>query len=244
VSALRKVIIGAIIFLTATTGMLFSTPLRQLGTSLLASAGLFSVVAGVAAQRSLGQVLAGFQLAMTQPSLLDDIVVVQGEFGRVEEITLAYVVVHLWDQRRLVVPIIQFLEKPFENWTRRTSEILGTVLLYFDYRVPVDELRHELDRYLQTHPDWDKRVGKIQVTEAREGSVQLRALVSAADPDRLWSLRCDVRERLIGFVQQNYPDCLPRSRVVLQAGSEVSAGSEIEKLDRADTEAFSVQRSL
>jgi small-conductance mechanosensitive channel len=244
VTALRKVIIGVIIFLTATTGMLFSTPLRQLGTSLLASAGLFSVVAGVAAQRSLGQVLAGFQLALTQPILLDDIVVVQGEFGRVEEITLAYVVIHLWDQRRLVVPISQFLEKPFENWTRRTSEILGTVLLYFDYRVPVDELRHELDRYLQTHPDWDKRVGKIQVTEAREGSVQLRALVSAADPDKLWSLRCDVRERLIGFVHKNYPDCLPRARVMLHPDSESVSGSDLTKLDQAETEAFAVQQSV
>jgi len=173
VSALRKGILGVLAFLTVTTAMLFSAPLRQMGTSLLASTGLFSVVVGVAAQRSLGQLLAGFQLALTQPILLDDVVVINGEFGRIEEITLAYVVMNLWDQRRMVVPISYFLEKPFENWTRRSAELLSTVFLYFDYHLPLEELRVEFSRVLAAHPLWDKRVDKLQLTDAREGSIQL-----------------------------------------------------------------------
>jgi small-conductance mechanosensitive channel len=215
VSALRKVILGVLAFLTVTGAMLFSAPLRQIGTSLLASAGLLSVVVGVAAQRSLGQLLAGFQLALTQPILLDDVVVVNGEFGRIEEITLAYVVVHLWDQRRMVVPVSHFLEKPFENWTRRSAELLGTVFLYFDYHLPLEEVRAEFARVLAAHPLWDKRVQALQLTDAREGSIQLRALVSAADPDALWTLRCDVREALVRFVRERYPSCLVRTRVVM-----------------------------
>lgn len=219
VSALRKVILGVLAFLTVTTAMLFSAPLRQMGTSLLASAGLFSVVVGVAAQRSLGQLLAGFQLALTQPILLDDVVVINGEFGRIEEITLAYVVVNLWDQRRMVVPISYFLEKPFENWTRRSAELLGTIFLYFDYHLPLEEVRTEFTRILTAHPLWDKRVDKLQLTDAREGSIQLRALVSAADPDALWTLRCDVREALVRFVRERYPSCLVRMRVTMDGPS-------------------------
>ena len=146
---------------------------------------------------------AGFQLALTQPILLDDIVVVEGEFGKIEEIALAYVVVQLWDQRRLIVPINYFLEKPFENWTRRSQDVLGTVYLHFDYHLPINELREEFYRYIETHPAWDKRKKALVVTDAKETSMQIRVLVSAADPDKLWSLRCDVREALISFVQGN-----------------------------------------
>src|SRR3984957_2416147 len=157
VSALRKAILFVLAFLTVATAMIFCAPLRHVGTSLLASAGLITVLAGVVVQRSLGHLFTGFQLALTQPILLDDLVVVQGESGKVEEITLAYVVVHLWDQRRLVVPISYFLEKPFENWIRRTPELLGTVFLHFDYHLPVNELRKEFLRYLDAHPGWDRR---------------------------------------------------------------------------------------
>ena len=157
VSALRKAILFVLAFLTVATAMIFCAPLRHLGTSLLASAGLITVLAGVVVQRSLGNLFAGFQLALTEPILLDDLVVVEGELGKVEEIALAYVVVHLWDQRRLVVPISYFLEKPFENWTRRSPELLGTVFLYFDYHLPINELREEFFRYVEAHPAWDKR---------------------------------------------------------------------------------------
>lgn len=217
VSSLRKAIIVVLAFLTVATAMIFSAPLRHLGTSLLASAGIITVLAGVVVQRSLGNLFVGFQLALTQPILLDDVVVVEGEFGKVEEITLAYVVIHLWDQRRLVVPINYFLEKPFENWTRRSSELLGTVFLYFDYHLPVNELRAEFDRYLEAHPAWDKRTKSLVITDAKETSMQLRALVSATDPDKLWTLRCDVREALITYVQEKHPTHLVKTRLVIQA---------------------------
>jgi small-conductance mechanosensitive channel len=168
-------------------------------------------------QRSLGHLFAGFQLALTQPILLDDLVVLGGELGKVEEITLAYVVIHLWDQRRLVVPITYFLEKPFENWTRRSPELLGTVFLYFDYHLPVNELREEFFRYVDAHPAWDQRVKSLVVAEAKETSIQIRALVSAADPDKLWTLRCEVREALISYVRERHPTHLVRTRVSVQS---------------------------
>jgi small-conductance mechanosensitive channel len=216
VSALRKAILFVLAFLTVATAMIFCAPLRHVGTSLLASAGLITVLAGVVVQRSLGHLFTGFQLALTQPILLDDLVVVEGESGRVEEITLAYVVVHLWDQRRLVVPINYFLEKPFENWTRRSPELLGTVFLYFDYHLPINELREEFFRYVEAHPAWDKRTKSLVITDAKETSIQIRALVSAADPDKLWTLRCDVREALIYYVQEKHPTHLVRTRVTVQ----------------------------
>jgi small-conductance mechanosensitive channel len=219
VSALRKAILFVLAFLTVATAMIFCEPLRHLGTSLLASAGLITVLAGVVVQRSLGHLFAGFQLALTQPILLDDLVALEGELGKVEEITLAYVVIHLWDERRLVVPISYFLEKPFENWTRRSTELLGTVFLHFDYDVPVGELREEFYRYVETHPGWDKRVKSLVVTDAKETSIQIRALVSAADPDKLWTLRCDIREALISYVREKHPTHLVRTRVSVQPTS-------------------------
>jgi small-conductance mechanosensitive channel len=216
VSSLRNAIVVVIAFLTVATAMIFCAPLRHIGASLLASAGIITVLAGVVVQRSLGDLFAGFRLAITQPILLDDVVVVEGEFGKVEEITLAYVVLHLWDQRRLVVPITHFLEKPFENWTRRSTELLGTVFLYFDYHLPVDELRTEFFRFVEAHPAWDRRTRSLVITDAKETSMQLRALVSAADPDKLWTLRCDVREALITYVQERYPSHLVKTRVAVQ----------------------------
>ena len=216
VSALRKAILFVLAFLTVATAMIFCAPLRHVGTSLLASAGLITVLAGVVVQRSLGHLFAGFQLALTQPILLDDLVVVEGEMGKVEEITLAYVVVHLWDQRRLVVPISYFLEKPFENWTRRSAELLGTIFLYFDYHLPVNELRKEFFRYVDAHPAWDRRTSSLVVADAKETSIQIRALVSAADPDKLWNLRCDVREALISYVQEKHPEQLVRTRLSVE----------------------------
>jgi small-conductance mechanosensitive channel len=225
VSALRKAILFVLAFLTVATAMIFCEPLRHLGTSLLASAGLITVLAGVVVQRSLGSLFAGFQLALTQPILLDDLVVVEGEVGKVEEITLAYVVIHLWDQRRLVVPITHFLEKPFENWTRRSPELLGTVFLYFDYHLPVNELREEFLRYVEAHPAWDGRTKSMVIADAKETSIQIRALVSASDPEKLWTLRCDVREAMISYIQEKHPAHLVKTRVTMQTLAPESVAS-------------------
>lgn len=182
---------------------------RQIGTSLIASVGLLSMIVGLAAQRTLSNLLAGIQIALTQPIRLDDVVIMEGEWGRIEEITLTYVVVRIWDQRRLIVPIGQLIDKPFQNWTRTSAEILGTVFLRCDYRVDLAALRDELKRLVEGDANWDRRVAGIQVTEAGERSIEVRALVSSTDAGRNWDLRCTVREGLIAFLQRTSPDALP-----------------------------------
>jgi small-conductance mechanosensitive channel len=191
---------------------------RHLGTSILASAGIAGIIIGLAAQRSIGTLLAGLQIAITQPISIDDVVIVENEWGRIEEINLTYAVVKIWDQRRLVVPITYFIETPFQNWTKRTADILGTVYLYLDYTAPVQALREELHRIVEGSQHWDGRVWGLQVTNATEHTLELRALVSASDASKAWSLRCEVREKLIEFVQHNYPQSLPRMR----AGIDIS----------------------
>jgi hypothetical protein len=186
---------------------------RQIGATILASAGLAGVVLGFAAQRSLGLLLAGFQIALTQPIRIDDAVIVEGEFGNIEEITLTYVVVKLWDQRRLIVPITYFLDKPFQNWTRTSVELLGTVELWVDYNFPVEALRARLTSILNASKFWDRRVNVLQVTDVREHTVQVRALVSAADAGKAFDLRCEIREGLLKFLQQEHPESLPRMRL-------------------------------
>lgn len=197
--------------------------IRQLGISLLASAGLIGIVAGFAAQKSLATLVAGIQLAITQPIRLDDVVVIEGEWGRIEEITLTYVVVRIWDERRLVVPISRFLEQPFQNWTRTSAQILGTVFLWTDYTIPIAALRKELKRVVAASPLWDGRVCLLQVTDAGERTLQLRALVSASDSGKCWDLRCDVREKLVDYVQQNHPGALPRLRAILDSSCQAEA---------------------
>jgi small-conductance mechanosensitive channel len=192
---------------------LMTLPLfRQVGTSLLASAGVAGIVVGLAAKPILGNLLAGLQLAMTQPIRLEDVVIVKGEWGWIEEIMSTYVVVRIWDQRRMIVPLQWFIENPFENWTRRTSNILGTVFVWADYRLPVDPVRKEAERICKNSPDWDGRVCLIEVTEASDRAMQMRVLVSALDSPRAWNLRCQVREGLIHFIQRDYPEFLPRVR--------------------------------
>ena len=216
VTVLRKMAIAVIaLFAIASMLMVFQS-VRQLGTAMLASAGVAGIVIGFAAQKSLATLLAGFQIAMTQPIRIDDVVIVEGEWGRIEEITLTYVVVNIWDWRRLVVPITYFIEKPFQNWTRTSAEVIGSVFLHVDYDVPVDALRQELTRILEASPLWDRKVNVLQVTDAQENSLQLRALASSTDAGRSWDLRCEVREKLITFVQKNYPASLPRTRAVLE----------------------------
>ena len=188
---------------------------RQVGAGLLASAGLAGLVVGFAAKPLLGNVLAGLQIALTQPIRLDDVVVLQGEFGRIEEITGSYVVVAIWDQRRLVVPLQWFIENPFQNWTRSTSQILGTVFLWVDFGFPVEKLRKELTAICESRPEWDKRVCGIQVTDANERAMQLRVLVSSANASQNWDLRCFVRERLIEYIRREMPEFLPQLRTEL-----------------------------
>ena len=221
ITVLRKMAITVIALFSIASMLMVFQPVRQLGTAMLASAGVAGIVIGFAAQKSLATLLAGFQIALTQPIRIDDVVIVEGEWGRIEEITLTYVVVRIWDLRRLIVPITYFIEQPFQNWTRVSADILGTVFLYVDYNVPVDAVRKELTRLLEASPLWDRKVNVLQVTDSKEGTVELRALASASDAGRAFDLRCDVREKLVAFIQQNYPDSLPRLRASLsqQSGS-------------------------
>ncbi len=194
-------------------GALMTFPaVRQIGASLLASAGVAGLVAGIAARPVLGNLIAGLQIALSQPIRLDDVVVIQGEWGRVEEITGTYVSIRIWDQRRLIVPLQWFIENPFTNWTRNSSHIIGTVFFYVDYRMPLAPMREALERILEHAPEWDGRVQVLQVTDATEKSVQLRVLVSSFDSGLNWDLRCRVREGLLAFVQSAYPQFLPRTR--------------------------------
>jgi small-conductance mechanosensitive channel len=189
--------------------------IRQLGTAILASAGVLGIIIGFAAQRTISTLLAGLQIAITQPFRIDDVVIVEGEWGRIEEIALTYVVVRIWDLRRLVLPISYFLEKPFENWTRESADILGTVYMYTDYTIPVQEVKEELHGILKESEFWDGKVWNLQVTDMTEHTVQLRALMSAQDASAAWNLRCEVREKLLHFVQSQYPDALPKIRTEL-----------------------------
>ena len=189
---------------------------RQVGTSLLASASIIGVILGFAAQKTLGNFIAGLQIAIAQPIRIDDVVIVEGEWGWIEEITLTYVIVRIWDLRRLVVPISHFIEKPFQNWTRISADILGSVYIYADYTVPVEKLRSELTRILEVSSHWDKKVNVLQVTNTTAQAVEIRALMSASDSPTAWRLRCEVREKLLEFLQKNYPQALPKVRINLE----------------------------
>jgi small-conductance mechanosensitive channel len=218
---LKRIVI-ILVGIIALASMLMTFPkVRQLGTAILASAGIIGIVVGMAAQRTIGTFIAGVQIAITQPIRVDDVVIVENEWGRIEEITLTYVVVKIWDLRRLIVPITYFIEKPFQNWTRVTADILGTVYVYVDHTVPVDAVREELHRILKGSESWDGKVCVLQVTNTSERTVELRALLSAADASAAWNLRCEVREKLVDFIQKNYPQALPKLRV--EAGPPLPA---------------------
>jgi small-conductance mechanosensitive channel len=208
----KRIVIIVVAVLALGTALMTFPKVRQLGTTILASAGIIGIVIGMAAQRTIGTFIAGLQIAFTQPIRVDDVVIVENEWGRIEEITLTYVVVKIWDLRRLIVPITYFIEKPFQNWTRVTADILGTVYIYVDYSVPIDAIRAELQKILNASEFWDKKVCVLQVTNATERTMELRALVSAEDASKAWNLRCEVREKLIDFVAKNYPQALPKLR--------------------------------
>lgn len=207
-----------LVLLGAGTALMTLPLLKQIGTSLLASAGVAGLIVGFAAKPVLSNLLAGLQIALTQPIRLEDVVIVQNEWGHIEEITGSYVVVRIWDQRRLIVPLQWFIENPFQNWTRRTADILGTVLLWFDYRLPLEPVRREAERICENAGEWDRRLCTVQVVDANERAMQLRVLVSAANASHAWDLRCKMREGLLDFVQRNYPDYLPRLRAEMGAG--------------------------
>ncbi len=212
INVLVKIIVVIIAVIATACILMTFEMVRQIGVSLLASAGIAGIIVGFAAQRSLGALLAGIQIVLTQPIRIDDVVIVEGEWGRIEEINLTYVVVRIWDMRRLVVPITYFLEKPFQNWTRVSADLLATVFLYTDYTVSVETVREELHRLLQGSSEWDGKVWGVQVTNATDRTMEIRALMSAADSGAAWNLRCEMREKLIDFIQKKYPESLPRLR--------------------------------
>lgn len=216
VNIFTNIITFFIVFIALGFILISFEPIRKIGIGLFASAGIAGIILGLAAQRVIGAVIAGIQIAFTQPFRIDDAVIIENEWGWIEEINLNYVVVRIWDKRRLIVPSTYFIEKPFQNWTRNSAEIVGTVFIYADYTLPVQSLRDELTRILNTTSLWDGQVNVLQVTDAKESTMELRALVSAHNSPTAWDLRVYVREKMIEFMQKNYPDSLPKTRIQLQ----------------------------
>jgi small-conductance mechanosensitive channel len=211
---LRRVIAVVAIIVALGAILLTFTRVRALGASLLASAGIAGAIAGVAARPTVGNLIAGLQIAFSDMLRMDDVVVVVGdEWGRVDDITLTYVVVKTWDERRLILPTSYFVDNPFQNWTRHEARVIGTVFLYLDFCVPVEEVRAETQRILEASPLWDRREWVLQVTEITTQGVELRILMSAADAPSAWDLRCEVREQLLRFVRERFPEALPRLRI-------------------------------
>jgi len=215
---------GAIVLLGVGLALMTIPGIRQLGATLLASAGVLGLVAGIAARPVFGNLIAGLQLALAQPIRLDDVVIVEGEWGRIEEINATYVVVRIWDERRMVVPLQWFIENPFQNWTRTTAQLLGTAFLWLDYRTPLDEVRDALRRICETDPRWDGRVCVVQVTDTSATAMEVRLLVSARNSGDLFDLRCAARERMIAWLRHAHPEALPLRRVELaRAGTPAEA---------------------
>ncbi len=217
VEFLQKASSMFIILIAISIGLMSFSQVRQLGTSILASAGIAGIIVGFAAQKSLSNLLAGLQIAFTQPIRIDDAVIVEGEFGRIEEITLSYVVINLWDSRRLIVPISYFLEKPFQNWTRTSADLLGSVFINVDFNLPIDTLREQLREILKEPTAaklWDGRVSNVQVTDLTDTSMQIRILISARNSGNAFDLRCIIREKIVRFITENFPDALPKRRSI------------------------------
>jgi small-conductance mechanosensitive channel len=209
----RTAVTIVIIVSVALAAMAFPS-VRALGTTLLASAGVAGIVLGIAARPLFENIIAGVQLALAQPIRIDDVVIVEGEFGHIEQIASTFVVVRIWDNRRMVLPLTYFIEKPFQNWTRTGAALLGTVFLYVDYTLPVDELRQQLPKALEGDKKWDGAVQGVQVTDATASVVEIRVLVSARNAAELFDLRCNVREKLIAWLQAAYPGSLPTTRQI------------------------------
>ncbi len=214
---LERIIIVIIVLISISIILMLFDGVKNIGLSLFASAGIAGLIIGLAAQKVLGSVLAGLQIAIAQPIRIDDVVIVENEWGWIEEINLTYVVIRIWDKRRLIVPSTYFLERPFQNWTRTSADILGSVFIYTDYTMPVDAIREELTKILKSCPFWDKNVNVLQVTDAKENTLEIRALMSASTSPEAWNLRVHVREKLVKFIQEKYPQSLPKTRVVMES---------------------------
>jgi small-conductance mechanosensitive channel len=209
-------LVNVVIAVLAIGIVLFSFPeVRAVGTSVLASAGIVSIIAGLAAQSTLGNLIAGIQLVFSDAVRVGDVVVVEDEWGTIGEITLSYVVVNVWDERRLILPCTYFTSQPFESWTRNSAKIMGTVYMDVDWRIPVAAVREKYQEFLKASDLWDGRVGSVLVTDATGGYVNIRFLMSAEDSDRIWTLRCQLREAMVTWLQEEHPDSLPVTRVVL-----------------------------
>ncbi|MFV2022294.1 mechanosensitive ion channel family protein [Micromonospora sp. LOL_023] len=229
ITVIRRVAFAVVGVITVGAMLITFPGARAAGASVLASAGLVGVVAALAAQSTLGNIFAGLQLAFGDALRLDDVVVVEGEWGRIEEMTLGYVVVKIWDERRLILPSNYFTTTPFQNWTRTASSVLGTAEVDVDWSLPVEAMRRELRRIVESEaaaPLWDGRVCGLQVTEATGGTIRTRALVSAANSSALWDLRCLVREQLVGWVQAQHPQSRPRVRAEVGAGGPADQAAD------------------
>lgn len=213
-----------LVLLAGAALMLMTFPgARQVGASLLASAGVIGIVAGLAAKPVFSNLIAGLQIALAQPIRIDDVLIVQGEWGRVEEITGTYVVLKIWDDRRLIIPLQWFIENPFQNWTRTGSQLLGSVFLNVDFRMPVAPLRAALEKMMPGYPEWDRRFFNLQVTDVTEQTMQLRILCTSQSSSKAFDLRCKVREDMISFMQQEYPQYLPTMRILNE--KDVASGA-------------------
>mgnify|MGYP001075682476 CR=1 FL=1 len=214
VRVLARTVDVLLIMLTLSAALMTFPAVRQYGVSLFASAGVAGIVAGLAARPVLSNLMAGVQLAMTQPIRLYDAVIVENEYGTIEEITSTYVVVKLWDLRRMIVPLTYFIEKPFQNWTRENSSLIGNVMMYLDYRAPVGIIRQKFRDIVKESKLWDGQTAALQITDFKEGTMELRLLMSARSSGAAFDLRCEVREKLIDFIQHEHPEALPHSRQV------------------------------
>lgn len=217
----RRVLTFAVTVIAFGVGLTTFDWARTIGTSLLASAGIVGLAGSLAARPTIENLVAGLQIALTEPIRIEDVVIAENEWGWIEEINTTYVVVRIWDLRRLVLPISYFVSKPFQNWTRQSADLLAYIYLNLDYRTPIEPLRDEFKRILEATPRWNKKVCVLQVTDATEHTIQVRALASAADSSTAWDLRCEVREKLLDFVQREYPQMLPRERAEFRG--EISA---------------------
>jgi small-conductance mechanosensitive channel len=233
---LQRVANVLIIMIALAWALMTFEPVRQYGVSLLASAGAAGLVVGLALQPVLKNIFAGIQLAITQPIRIDDALLVEGEWGKVEEITATYVVVKIWDWRRLVLPLSYFIEHPFQNWTRETASLIGNVIIYLDFTVPVQRIREKAQEIAKASPLWDGDVFAVQVIDFRETVMEIRILVSARDSGDAYDLRCEVREKLITFIQEEFPETLPRTRAVLTgpSGPEISVDARPVEVAEAD----------
>lgn len=215
---LTRVLVLLVSLLTVGAVLMTFPSIRDIGVGLMASAGVAGLVIGLAARPYIETALASIQVALTEPINIDDVLIVEGEWGRVEEIRATYVVVRIWDDRRLIVPLTYFLQQPFQNWTRRTADLTGVVTVIVDQRTPVDAVREAMKPVIESHPKYDGRFWNVQITDADARGMTLRILCTAADASAAWDLRCDVREALIAWLAEKHPDCLPRVRAELDRG--------------------------